>query len=178
MEQPEGFRDEAAPRKVCRLKKALYGLKQASRVWNIKLDHKLKQMALKRSKYDTCVYYKVTDGKLIIVAVYVDDFLLLSDDQGLVDDVKRQLSEEFHMKDLGLAKQILGLQVTRTDGAISIDQERYIDELLEKYNLSDCNPVSTPLDANQRLLKTMSPRNEGEREKMKAIPFRELIAGL
>lgn len=64
--------------------KVLYGLKQASRVWNIKLDHKLKRIVLKRSKYDTCAYYKVTDGKLIIVAVYVDDYLLFCNVKGLV----------------------------------------------------------------------------------------------
>lgn len=45
-------------------KKALYGLKQASRVWNIKLNQKLKRMGLKRSKYDMCVYYKMESGGL------------------------------------------------------------------------------------------------------------------
>lgn len=78
MEQPEEFRDDRAPTKVCRLQKALYGLKQASRVWNRKLDTKLKQMGFKRSKHDTCVYYRVVAGKVVIIAIYVDDFLILS----------------------------------------------------------------------------------------------------
>lgn len=42
-------------------------------------------------KYDTNVYYKMKCGKIIIVAVYVDDFLLFSNDQSLIDDVKQQL---------------------------------------------------------------------------------------
>lgn len=78
MEQPEGFRNETASRKVCRLKKTLYGLKQANRVWNIKLNQRPKRMGLKHLKYDTCVYYKMENGKIIIVAVYVDGFFCTS----------------------------------------------------------------------------------------------------
>lgn len=44
-------------------------------------------MGLKRLKYDTCLYYKMENGKIIIVAVYVDDLFLYFIDQGLVDDV-------------------------------------------------------------------------------------------
>lgn len=50
-EQPEEFRNEATSRRVCQLKKTLYGLKQDSTDWNIK------RMRLRRSKYDTGVYY-------------------------------------------------------------------------------------------------------------------------
>jgi hypothetical protein len=92
--------------------------------------------------------------------------------------LKQQLSAKFQMKDLGEAKQILGLRVTKSDGAVSIDQGRYIDELLAKFKMQDCNPVSTPLDVNQRLSKEMCPKNDEERERMKKIPFRELMGGL
>lgn len=139
MEQPEGFRDDRAPTKVCKLQKAVYGLKQASRVWNRKLDANLKRMGFKRSKYDTCVYHQVVEGNLIIVAIYVDDFLIISKDEQLVTRIKQQLCVDFKMKDLGPVKQVLGLRVTRSDGAVMIDQEQYIDELLAKFHLSDCN---------------------------------------
>lgn len=133
MKQPEGFRNETAPRKDFRLKKTLYGLKQANRVWNIKLNQKIKLKGLKRLKYDTCVYYKMENGKIIIVAVYVDGFFLYFIDQGLVDDVKQQMCDDFRMKDLGQAKCILGLRVTRTDddnrpGAVPAGHESATDE--------------------------------------------------
>ncbi|KXJ67927.1 hypothetical protein RP20_CCG007465 [Aedes albopictus] len=64
MEQPEGFVDQQAPTKVCKLKKALYGLEQASRVWNLKLDAELKRIGL---KHDTCVYFKIEGTSILIV---------------------------------------------------------------------------------------------------------------
>lgn len=63
---------------------ALHGLKQASRVWHIKLNQELKRMGLKRSKYNTCVCYKID-----MVAVFVDDFLLFLEDHGSVNAVKQ-----------------------------------------------------------------------------------------
>lgn len=55
--------------------------------------------------------------------------------------IEQQLCDEFRIKDLYRAKQILVLLVAMTDDAISIDQKRYIEELFEKFNLLDCNPV-------------------------------------
>lgn len=82
------------------------------------------------------------------------------------------------MKDLGLVKQVLGLRVTRSDGVVAIDQEQYIDKLLAKFNMVDCNAAPTPLDVNQRLTKEMCPGTEEEKENMKNIPYRELVGGL
>lgn len=61
------------------------------------------------------MYYKQENGKTIIVAVYVDDLCLCFNYQDLVADVKQQIFDDFRMKDLGQAKQILSLRVTRTD---------------------------------------------------------------
>lgn len=178
MEQPEGFVDKKDPKKVCRLRKALYGLKQASRVWNGKLDAELKQIGLKRSSFDPCVYYKVNGDRVIIIAVYVDDFLVFSNQPRWVEYVKEQLMSKFHMKDLGKAEQVLGMRITRAEDAVMLDQQRYIDELLRRFNMIECNPVATPVDGNQRLSKEMSPKDECEKQRMTSVPFRELIGGL
>ena len=176
MEQPEGFKQE--PEKVCRLQKALYGLKQASRVRNTKLDAELKRIGLQRSKFDTCVYFANQGEKIIIVAVYVDDFLMFSNDEKLVAEVKEHLMSKFHMKDLEETEHVLGIRVTRKEGRIILDQERYIEKLLGQYSMVNCNTVSTPLDPNQRLTKEMCPRNADEENRMKNVPFRELVGGL
>lgn len=176
MQQPEGFED--GTERVCLLKKALYGLKQASRVWNLKLDKELRRMGLQRSKYDTCVYFRITEGKMVIVTIYVDDFLIFSNDDEMVSTVKSALTKKFRMKDLGMAKQVLGIRVTRGNGTVAVDQERYINELLEKFKMTECNPVLTPMDLNQKLSREMSPRTEEDRERMKQVPFRELIGSL
>ncbi|KXJ75469.1 hypothetical protein RP20_CCG011674 [Aedes albopictus] len=82
------------------------------------------------------------------------------------------------MKDLGYAEQILGMRVTQVDGRITLDQEKYIEQLLERFGMNDCNPVSTPFDASQKLSKEMSPKSSDEVERMANVPFRELVGGL
>ena len=178
MEQPEGFTDSGAPTKVCKLRKALYGLKQASRVWNQKLDAELKRSGLKRSAYDTCVYYKLEGNTVLIVAVYVDDLLVFSNNQQWVNKLKKDLMTRFRMKDLGMASKVLGMRVTRGDGKVMLDQEQYINELLQRFNVAECNAVSTPADPTQKLTKEMCPSTVEEREQMAKVPFRELVGGL
>lgn len=59
-----------------------------------------------------------------------------------------------------------------------MDQERYIEEVLLKFNMSDCNPVSTPLDANIKLSKEMAPKNEEEFKDMLTVPYQQAIGSI
>jgi len=72
IEQPASYNDGS--NRVCRLKKAMYGLKQSGRQWNIALDNVLRSYGLEKSKMDPCVYH--TKDASLIVAIYVDDFLI------------------------------------------------------------------------------------------------------
>lgn len=91
--------------------KAIYELKQASRILNQKLDGELKRLGLKRSKFDTCVYCRNENGQIRIAAVYVDDLLVFSNNQRWVNQLKRQVTSKYVMKDLGLANKVLGIRV-------------------------------------------------------------------
>lgn len=92
--------------------------------------------------------------------------------------MKKQLTKKFRMKDLGLANKVLGIRVTREDGVVRLDQEQYINELLDRFGATDCNTVTTPADPGQKLTKQMSPKSEEERKQMEKVPFRELVGGL
>lgn len=73
MEQPPGFASCDADRFVCKLKKSIYGLKQAGRNWNHHLHGILTRLGFTQSVKDSCVYVRTG----VIIAVYVDDFLLV-----------------------------------------------------------------------------------------------------
>lgn len=178
MRQPEGMEDGSS--RVCRLNKSLYGLKQASRVWNEKLGAALVKIGLKRSRVDTCIYYHVDSNDVVIVAVYVDDLLIFSNNKLKKEQVKSQLKSMFKMKDNGEARYILGMHITRDreKGTISIDQHQYIKDVLMKFNMSDCNSVSTPVDVNQKLTNEMSPSDEDAKQEMKKIPYQEAVGSL
>lgn len=178
MEQPAGFNDESG--RMCKLEKSLYGLKQASRVWNEKLNGVLIKHGLSRSEADQCVYHRIDGSKMMLVAIYVDDVLIFSNDSNLVNLLKTELSNNFQMKDLGEASSVLGMRITRNRKAcsIAIDQTQYIKDMLSRFGMSDCNPVSTPLDLNQKLSAKFSPTSDEEKEKMCREPYMQLIGSL
>ena len=66
-----------------------------------------------RSKYDSCVYIKFVDGSPIYLLLYVDDMLIAAKGMKEITTLKAHLSSEFEMKDLGAAKKILGMEITR-----------------------------------------------------------------
>lgn len=178
MSQPPGFSDGTS--KVCRLRKSIYGLKQASRIWNQKLDAVLKGFGLIQSKFDSCVYFKITGKCMIIVAVWVDDLLIFSNNKKLKNQVKLQLTRSFKMTDLGEAKSFLGLQLTRDRQSkkIWLSQQNYIEQILKRFNMDEANPVSTPMSNGEKFSKTQEPRTERERDNMKKIPYQEAIGSL
>ena len=176
MEQPPLFEDSQNPTLVCRLHKALYGLKQSSRVWNRKLDQLLREFGLTQAKYDPCVYYRIQGRSMIFVAIYVDDVMIFSNDSGWTTQTKMFLDGHFRMKDLGAAKNCLGIRITRTKDTISLDQEAYVEAMLVKFNMGNCKPAKVPM--MEKLNKGMSPKNEQETVQMADVPYQEAVGSL
>jgi hypothetical protein len=113
MEQPEGFIEPGKEAFVCKLKKSLYGLKQSPRQWYKRFDSFMMLNEFKRSDFDSCVYIKFVDGSPIYLLLYVDDMLISAKSKKQITALKAQLSSEFDMKDLGAAKKILGMEISR-----------------------------------------------------------------
>lgn len=178
MEQPPYFEDTQNRTKVCKLNKALYGLKQSSRVWNQKLDTALMKFRLVSTDYDPCVYYKIAGSKIMFVAIYVDDVLIFTNCRRWRKQLKDDLAREFLMKDIGPAKHVLGMRITRSQGKISIDQEAYVETILERFQMAKSNPVATPLNPNDKLTKEMQPTDDEEAERMKRVPYKEAVGCL
>ena len=79
----------------------MYGLKQASKTWYSRIDSFLSSFGFTKSKVDSKPYYKVEEGNLVILLLYVDDIFVTGED-GLIADAKRKLASKFKMKDLGM----------------------------------------------------------------------------
>lgn len=178
MRQPDGTNDNTG--RVCRLKRALYGLKQSSRVWNDKLNDVLKnKLKFIRSSIDQCIYFKHSNQNTIILAVWVDDIMIFASNATMCTKLKFDLASHFQMKDLGEAKSLLGMNIShQSDGSISIDQQHYISTVLQRFNMQDCKPASTPLDINEKLSKEMCPKTNAEQQQMAKIPYQEAIGCL
>lgn len=80
------------------------------------------------------------------------------------------------MKDLGAAKNCLGIRITRTDRTIALDQEAYVEAMLAKFNMANCKPAKVPM--TDKLTKDMSPKTDQEAKQMTNIPYQEAVGSL
>ena len=100
-----------------------------------------------RTSSDPCVFVrKFSDDDFIILLLYVDDMLIVGRDVSQINSLKKELSKSFAMKDLGPAKQILGMRISRDRkcGKLWLSQERYIEKVLERFNMSNVRPSAKP----------------------------------
>lgn len=180
MEQPEMFVKHGHEEKVCKLLKPLYGLKQSGREWYKKLDNYITKTGGKRTSADPCVYVFGKNEERVIVIIYVDDLILASKELDRLEYIKSKMKSTFKMTDLGQVRNILGINVQRegATGRMHLSQEKYIEDLLEKFNMKHAITVSTPMDPNLKITKEMSPSTEEERQEMQSRPYRELVGGL
>lgn len=150
MSPPEGY-DRAKPGQVCLLKRSLYGLKQASRQWNVEHTKFLVLHGFKQSKQDYSLFTKNVHNGIITALVYVDDLILTGDDEKSIVHIKNLLHEKFTIKDLGLVRYFLGLEISRSSQGMLIHQRKYIMDLLKDAQLLDCKPALFPLPRGLKL---------------------------
>ncbi|GJT30079.1 putative RNA-directed DNA polymerase [Tanacetum coccineum] len=147
MSLPLGF-ECADKNKVCKLNKALYGLKQAPRQWNAKLTTVLAEHGFVQIKYDYSLYLKHTNEVFVAILVYVDDFIITGNSLDEIKKFKVYLKSKFMIKDLGVMKYFLGIEVLDNANGICMTQRKYCLELIHEFGLLAAKPVTTPLPEN------------------------------
>ena len=153
MEQPPGFVAQGEYGKVCRLRKSSYGLKQSPRAWFGKFSQAIEKFGMQKSKSDHSVFYKKSDGGIILLVVYVDDIVITGNDTTGISSLKSFLHTQFHTKDLGMLKYFLGVEVARSKKGIFLSQRKYVLDLLSETGKLGAKPFSTPMAPNSQLTK-------------------------
>ena len=154
------------PRDTCaRLHKALYGLKQSPREWYARLTSFL-ELGYQRCNFDPCVFIHPTSQ--VIIAVYVDDISVYGLRSPALVELLHSLKGEFKLSDIGDIHWLLGIQITRncesgysecksdkcdSVHSISLNQSVYIDQILLRFGMTNCNPVTHPMDTKIQLRK-------------------------
>jgi hypothetical protein len=73
------------------------------------------------SEANSCVYYQYGGGQGVILCLYVDDILIFGSSLSVIEEVKKFLSNNFKMKDLGEADIILNIKFLREgDGGVTL----------------------------------------------------------
>ncbi|GJZ22608.1 putative ribonuclease H-like domain-containing protein [Tanacetum coccineum] len=123
---PLGFKDPNHPDKVYKVVKALYGLHQAPRALYETLANYLFGNGFKRGKIDQTLFIKKQKGYILLIQVYVDDIIFGSTNKDLLQP--------------------------KEDG-IFISQDKYVAEILKKFNYTDMKSTSTPVDLEKPLVR-------------------------
>jgi hypothetical protein len=108
-------------------------------------------MDYKQCNGDHTVFYHHCGDHITILAVYVDDMIITGNDCLEITRLKRNLSKEFEVKDLGQLRYFLGIEIARSPRGIVISQRKYVLDLLSETGRLGCRPVSTPIDQNHKL---------------------------
>eukprot|EP00253_Pinus_taeda_P015002 PITA_15002 len=145
--------------KVCRLKKALYGLKQAPRAWYNRIDSYLLENRFEKCEGEPTLYIKERDGKILIVVLYFDDFIFTGNDDYLIENFKTIMKEEFEMTDMGLLRYFLGIEVEQSGNGNFISQAKYVNEVLERFNMQESKAAITPTVMRLKLCKEDSSKD-------------------
>ncbi|OIW19116.1 hypothetical protein TanjilG_08916 [Lupinus angustifolius] len=160
MEQPPGLVDPRFPNHVCKLKKALYGLKQAPRAWFDRFSSFLLKNGFVCSMADPSLFTFHSEFGTLILLLYVDDILLTGSTMTLLSKFIQILQSEFAMKDLGPLHHFLGIEISPTPDGLNLSQSHYALTILERANMVDCKPISTPLEAKTKITQDATLLND------------------
>ncbi|GJR08472.1 retrovirus-related pol polyprotein from transposon TNT 1-94 [Tanacetum coccineum] len=159
VEQLEGYVAKGQEGKVIRLKKALYGLKHVPHAWNTRIDK---------------LYVAVEgDGDRVRVKDWLEKgFGLNGNSSSMIDELKKWMTREFEITDIGLMSYYMGIEVKQTDEGIFICQERYAKEILKRFGMDKCNLVGTLLENKAK------PSKHDGGKKVDSTLFKSLIGSL
>ena len=172
---PEGLINNFKKTQVLKLNKALYGLKQASRSWNKMLVNFLTEIGFMQLTSDTCIFY----NESIIIAIYVDDIIIMGRNEVMIIDFKNKISLKFKTKDLGELKYILGITIERNQDKIILNQKSYIEKVIERFkNLKHSKDLEIPMQPNHKLTRELKDETENLRNFTDPTIYRQAIGSL
>ncbi|GJZ31255.1 putative ribonuclease H-like domain-containing protein [Tanacetum coccineum] len=170
--QPPGFEDPQFLDKVYKVEKALYGLHQAPRAWYETLSTYLLENGFRRGTIDKTLFIKKDKGDILLVQVYVDDIIFGSTKKSLCVEFEQMMHKRFQMSSIGELTFFLGLQVKQKDDGIFISQDKYVADILKKFDFVIVKTASTPIETNKALLK------DEEAEDVDVHLYRSMIGSL
>ncbi|CAI7852422.1 unnamed protein product [Closterium sp. NIES-54] len=134
------------------------------------INEHLLSLGFVRSECDHALYVLNKDEKKLVLLLYVDDLLLVSDSKTLVADMKTKLVAEFSMRDLGAISHYLGMHIDRDRGnkTLALHQHKYLESVVDRFGMIESKPTPTPMEAGFHPL-AVSDENPMDPESAKAF---------
>ena len=129
-------------------------------------------MGFVRLKSDFWIHVKGEGKGAVYLALYADDLVLVGREIQRIKEVKRELNEEFKMKDLGEARFLLGIEIRRQENEdVLLIQEKYANDVVARFGMGNSNRVTTALGLGIKLDSSQHPSTDAEKEEMSKYPY-------
>src|SRR6266498_3790611 len=104
---------------------------------------------------EACVYKNESRSSKAFLILYVDDILLIGNDEKFLNMIKESLQKSFAMKDLGEVAYILGIKINRDRSRclIALSQSTYIDKVLKRFRMENAKKGLLPMSHGSVLSK-------------------------
>ncbi|GJS37559.1 putative ribonuclease H-like domain-containing protein [Tanacetum coccineum] len=145
--------DPKFPKKVYKVVKDLYGLHQAPRAWYATLSTFLLKSGYRRGTINKTLFIKKDKNDIMLVHVYVDDIIFGSTKQSWCDAFEALMKSRFQMSSMGELTFFLRLQVKQKEDGIFISQDKYVAEILKKFDFASVKTAFTPIETQKPLTK-------------------------
>jgi hypothetical protein len=123
--------------------------------------------------YEHTLFVKIRDRrKLLIVCLHVDDLIFTGNDVVMFKEFKKSMMIEFEMSDLGVMHYFIGIKVVQSVNGILISQKKYVQDILDRFQMKDCNHVGTPTKFGLKLNK------DHERKKVDSTLYKQIVGSL
>ncbi|GKD08106.1 putative ribonuclease H-like domain-containing protein [Tanacetum coccineum] len=150
--QPPGFVNPAHPNKIYKVIKDLYGLYQAPRAWYETLFSFLIENGFRRGIIDKTLFIKKKKNDIMLVQVYVDDIIFRSIKKSICTEFEECMHKRFLMSSIGELTFFLVLQVKQQPDGIFISQDKYVADILIKFDFLSIRTATTPIESNKPLV--------------------------
>ena len=184
LEIPEGITDnnEIRQKNLWKLFQSLYGLKISPKKWNDKFTQVVEKLGFKSNYLDPCLFMKSNIKGQIFILLYVDDILIIGNDESEIKIIVHKLNESFAIKNLGQPKEFLGIKVEEDEKKqrLILSQEKFIINMLKKFGFQNTHPVSTPMVTSQVVNRERKNREQDENNLLLVSNrlFREMVGSL
>eukprot|EP00961_Rhodomonas_salina_P268725 3631492-Rhodomonas_salina.1 len=120
------------------LRKAVYGLGASGRLWWQTFTQKNKDFGMTSITSDDCVFSIRRGESVLIVAIVVDDVLMIENDESLRQEQYAFMHGFFEVSDDRDLKYYLGVHYTRDSGDVVANQTGYLERVLKRYGMDKC----------------------------------------
>ena len=144
----------------CKLNKALYELKQSPRLWYKHLLEALTKLSFEVLPYDEAIF--IHNKLKIIIICHVNDFIFTRSNNNEISNIIKKLTRTIKIKYISEVHQFLRIKIKLDykEKSIHINQNKYLNSLLKRFNKKDLNPITTPVEARVRLDKATNTTNK------------------